>query len=202
MNLYGFIIGIATVIGIDYFSKNNRIIPKFRENIFLFGLLISALFGARLYHIIDQWSYYQLNPNLILKTWHGGLAIYGALLAMVLFIFIFSKILKVKFINILNLITPILPLCQSIGRLGNFVNHEIPTWWMESLLNLILFFLLKKSKTPTAHYLIGYGTIRFFIEFFRNDTWTINNLKIAQIISLLSILIGFIMLGKFRRIWH
>ena len=202
MNLYGLIIGIAAVIGIEYFSKNNRIIPKNKENIFLFGLLISALFGARLYHVIDQWSYYQLNLNLIYKTWHGGLAIYGALLAMVLFIFVFSKISKVKFINILNLITPILPLCQSIGRLGNFFNHEIPTWWIEATLNLFLFLLLRKSKNPTAHYLIGYGTIRFVIEFFRNDTWTIDNLKIAQLISVLSISIGLIMLNKLRRIRH
>jgi phosphatidylglycerol---prolipoprotein diacylglyceryl transferase len=200
VNLYGLIIGIAAVIGIEYFSKNNRIIPKNRENIFLFGLLISGLLGARIYHVIDQWSYYRLNPNLILQTWRGGLAIYGAILAMGLFTFIFCRILNIKVLTVLNLLTPILPLCQSIGRLGNFVNHEIPTWWLEASLNFILFFFLRKSKTPTAHYLIGYGVIRFFIEFLRTDTWEINNLKIAQIISLASIITGLLILKKFRRV--
>ncbi|MBP6989671.1 prolipoprotein diacylglyceryl transferase, partial [Candidatus Shapirobacteria bacterium] len=128
--------------------------------------------------------------TLIPQTWNGGLGIYGAIIASALFIFFFSLFSKIPFLKILDSITPILPLCQAIGRIGNFVNHEIPTWWLEASLNLFLFFLLKKSKTPTAHYLIGYGLIRFFIEFFRNDTWIVGQIKIAQLISILFILIG------------
>lgn len=203
MNLYGLIIGIALVIGIEYFSKNNRIIPKNRENVFIFGLLISALLGARIYHVIDQWSFYQKNPQFILQTWHGGLGIYGALIAIALFIFIYSQVSKIRFLNILDLIIPILPLCQSIGRFGNFVNHEIPTWWLEASLNLILFFIIRSKKlinySPTSQYLIGYGLIRFFIEFFRNDTWTIGNFKIAQLLSIIFICLGLI-LTKHERI--
>ncbi|KKQ31738.1 MAG: Prolipoprotein diacylglyceryl transferase [Candidatus Shapirobacteria bacterium GW2011_GWE1_38_10] len=200
MNLYGLIIGISIAIGIQYFSKNNRIIPKNRESMFLFGLLISGLFGARIYHVIDQWSYYQTHPSLIFQTWHGGLAIYGALIFTTLFIFIYSLISKISFLSILDSITPILPLCQAIGRVGNFVNKEIPTWWIEASLNLLLFFLLRKSKTPTSHYLIGYGIIRFFVEFLRSDTWQISNFKIAQIISLLCIFLGLLTLHQSRRI--
>jgi len=200
VNLYGLIIGIAAVIGIEYFSRNNRIIPKNRENIFIFGLLISALFGARIYHVVDQWSFYQLNPNLILQTWRGGLGIYGAIISIFLYTFILSQIYKVKFLNILNLITPVLPLCQSIGRLGNFFNHEISSWWLEATLNLILFFIIRSKKlinySPTSLYLIGYGIIRFFIEFLRNDTWTIGNFKIAQLISLILVLFGIFLVKK------
>ena len=158
------------------------------------------LLGARAYHVIDSWSYYSQHLSQIPATWNGGLGIYGALIAATLYIYIYSKINKISALSIFDSITPILPLCQSIGRIGNFVNHEIPSWWLEASLNLVLFFLLKKSKTPTAHYLIGYGLVRFFMEFFRDDTWQINNLKIAQIISFLFILLGFILLKKFRRI--
>jgi len=204
MNLYGLIVGIALIIGIEYFYKNNRFIPKSKENIFVIGILISALFGARIYHVIDQWSYYQPNPSLIFQTWNGGLAIYGALITMTIFIFVFSLVSKISFLNILDTITPILPLCQSIGRIGNFFNHEIPTWWLEAPLNLILFFIIKSNKlknySPTSLYLIGYGLIRFFIEFFRDDTWTINHLKIAQLISIICIFSGLFILQKSRRI--
>lgn len=200
MHLYGLIIGIALVVGIEYFIKNNQVISKSRENIFIFGLLISGLIGARLWHVIDQWSYYSKNLSQIFATWNGGLGIYGALITMTIFTFFFAKLYKISLLKILDTITPILPLCQAIGRFGNFINHEIPTWWIEASLNLVLFFVLKKSQTPTAHYLIAYGLIRFFIEFFRNDTWQINGFKIAQLFSIFGIITGLFILKKFRRV--
>jgi phosphatidylglycerol:prolipoprotein diacylglycerol transferase len=123
---------------------------------------------------------------------------------MALFIYIYSQISRISFLAILDTITPILPLCQAIGRIGNFVNKEIPTWWLEASLNLILFFIIRSKKlknfSPTSLYLIGYSTIRFFIEFLRTDTWQINNFKIAQLISLVFILLGLLLLQKLRRI--
>ena len=88
-------------------------------------------------------------------------------------------------------ITPILPLCQSIGRFGNFVNHENPIWWPEAILDFLLFLIIFKfPKNPTSKYLIGYGVIRFVTEFWRTDTWVINNLKIGQLISVVFIIAG------------
>lgn len=202
MHAYGLIIGLATIIGIEYFSRHQKIIPKKSENIFITGFLVSALIGARLYHVFDQWSYYSQHFFQIPATWNGGLGIFGALLGALIFIFIFSLIYHLSFISLLDTVTPILPLCQSIGRLGNFINHEIPTWWLEACLDLVLFFLLKKSKTPTAHYLIGYGLIRFLLEFLRTDTWTIGQFKIAQFLSLIFVFFGVILIvhGKNNQI--
>ncbi|HNY04372.1 MAG TPA: prolipoprotein diacylglyceryl transferase, partial [Candidatus Woesebacteria bacterium] len=122
-----------------------------------------------------------------------------ALIGGILYIFFFSLFSRISFLKILDSITPILPLCQAIGRIGNFFNHEIPVWWLEASLNLILFFIIKsealKNYSSTALYLIGYGSIRFFIEFFRNDTWTINGVKIAQLISIISLVIGIILIN-------
>jgi len=205
MHLYGLIIGISLIVGLNYFTKHNQIIPKNKENIFLFGLTIAMLFGARIYHVADQWSFYSQNLYLIPQTWNGGLGIYGAIIFGGIYIYFFSLLSKVSFLKILDSITPILPLCQAIGRFGNFFNHEIPTWWLEASLNLILFFILKskalKNYSTTALYLIGYGLIRFLVEFFRNDTWNVNNFKVAQLISLFCIFSGFFILyHKFHRI--
>lgn len=162
------------------------------------------LIGARLYHVVDSWSYYSQHLSQIPATWNGGLGIYGAIIGASIFIFLFSKFSKIRFLSILDSITPILPLCQAIGRIGNFFNHEIPTWWIEASLNLILFFIIKskvlKNYSSTGLYLIGYGLIRFFIEFLRTDTWQINGLKIAQLISIFFVIIGVIILKKSRQI--
>jgi phosphatidylglycerol:prolipoprotein diacylglycerol transferase len=201
MHLYGLIIGLAIIIGINYFSRNQKVISKSKENVFLFGLLFFSIIGARLYHVIDYWSFYSQNINQIYATWNGGLGIYGALTAGVVYLFFYSLISKIKFQKILDSITPILPLCQAIGRIGNFFNQEISIWWLEASLNLILFFIIKstylKNYSSTSLYLIGYGSIRFLIEFFRNDTWQINSFKIAQIISILFIICGLIILKYF-----
>ncbi len=203
MHLYGLIIGVSIIIGINHFSRNQKVISKTKENFFIYSLLFFSIIGARLYHVIDYWNYYSQNTNQIYATWNGGLGIYGALIGGILYIFFFSLFSRISFLKILDSITPILPLCQAIGRIGNFFNHEIPVWWLEASLNLILFFIIKsealKNYSSTALYLIGYGSIRFFIEFFRNDTWQVSSFKIAQVISLLFIFIGLIILKSTRK---
>ena len=197
MHLYGLIIGLSIVIGINYFEKHQTVIPKSRLLFFELGLLISALIGARAYHVIDQWSFYSQNLSLIPQTWNGGLGIFGAILGTLLFIFLFSYVSRITFYVLLNFVTPILPLCQAIGRLGNFVNGENPLWWPEAIGDLMLFLFIKKyPHHPTAKYFIGYGLIRFITEFWRTDTWVYQNLKIGQIISLVLIIFGLWLIKK------
>ena len=201
MSIYGLILGICFVVGITFFQKNNKIIPKDKENIFIIFLLISAIIGARVYGVIAAWDYFSQNPIQILNLRGGGLGIFGGLIGGIIFILIFSKKNKIKFLRITNLLIPIIPLCQSLGRFGNFFNHEIyginnqPVWLYESIFMFILFLILKKTKShQTAIYLIYYGITRFLFEFIRSDTIYIYYLSLAQIISLLFILTGIFLL--------
>lgn len=201
MSIYGLILGICFVIGITFFQKNNSVIPKKLETKFLIGLLVSAIVGARIYSIINYWSYFFQNPTQILNLRGGGLGIFGGLIGGIIFIYIFSKKNKIKFLNITNLIVPVIPLCQSLGRWGNFFNHEIysangqPVWLYESIFMFILFLVFKKIKShQTAYYLFGYGIIRFILEFIRIDTIKICFLSLGQILSLLFILFSFIII--------
>ena len=208
MSIYGLILGICFVIGIDYFSKNNQIIPKNKKNIFIFLILFFGIIGARIYGIVADWSYFSQNPIQILNLRGGGLGIYGALISSLIFVFAFAKKNKINFLKLTNFLVPIIPLCQSLGRFGNFFNHEIygignqPIWLYESILMFILFLIFKKIKVhQTGIYLIYYGFIRFFLEFLRLDTISIYFLSLAQILSLLFISIGFIII-KYENTRH
>ena len=201
MSIYGLILGICFVIGITFFQKNNKIIPKDKENIFLIFILIFGIIGARTYSIIQNWSYFSQNPIQILNLRGGGLGIFGGLIFGIIFILIFSKINKINFLKITNTLITIIPLCQSLGRFGNFFNQEIyginnqPVWLYESILMFILFLIFKKIKFhQSAIYLIYYGLIRFFLEFIRLDTIPVYFLSLGQILSLSFILIGFIII--------
>lgn len=204
MHLYGLIIGIAIIIGINYFEKKQTVIPKNKLFLFELGTIVSAIIGARAYHVIEQWPFYSQNLHLIPQTWNGGLGIFGAIIGGIIFMFIFlySSIenYKLKILNLFDSITPILPLSQAVGRLGNYVNQENPIWWFEAILNLILFFTMRlevlKSYRPTSLYLIGYGVIRFITEFWRNDTWIYQNIKVGQVIALTLVIVGITIIRK------
>ena len=199
MHLYGFLIGIAIVASVFIFEKQNTLLSPKHLNYFIFGTILSGVIGARLYHVLDYWDYYTDNHLEIIKTWNGGLGIYGALLGGALFIYVFCQFKNISFIKLVNQVVIPLPLAQSIGRFGNLLNREVyspsgqPVWLYESILNLLLFALiLKVKKNKAAIYMISYGFIRFFLEFLREDTWAIANIKIAQIISLVFIVLGVI----------
>ncbi len=208
MHIYGLILGICFIIGIEYFSHHNKIIPKKQENFFLICLLISSLIGARVYGVTVDWDYFSQNPIQILNLRGGGLGIFGGLIGAIIFIILFCLKNKINILSVFNSLSPIIPLCQSLGRWGNFFNHEIysangqPIWLYESILMFLVFLLLQKIKShPTGIYLISYGIIRFVLEFLRTDTILIFYLSLAQILSLLFILFGLFII-KYENSHH
>lgn len=202
MNLYGLTLGLAIVICVEIASRRNQIIPKKSENFFIIGLLVSAIIGARAYHVIDTWDYYSTHLWQIPATWQGGLGIFGALIGGFVFTYLFAKRQKLNISRILDLVLSVVPLGQGIGRFGNFFNHEVysssglPVWLFESITCFILFFVIHKSPrlSPTGLYLVGYGLIRFLLEFFRADTWMFGSIKVAQPISIIFIITGLLIL--------
>ena len=199
MSIYGLIIGISLTIGVNYFYKKNKLIPKKKENLFIILLIVSAIVGARAYGLIANWSYFSQYPLQILNIKNGGLGIYGGIIFAILFTLVFTYKNKVSFLKVTNQLIPILPLCQSIGRWGNFFNQEIyginnqPVWLYESILMLLLFFLLRRiNKHQTSIYLFSYGVIRFSLEFIRLDTIPFFSISFAQFLGLLFILFAII----------
>lgn len=193
MSLYGFFIGIAIVIFINYFEKKHNYIP--------FALVFSAFLGARIYFILAQLPYFLANPNQILNTRAGGLGILGGIITTIVYLLIYCKIKKIEFIKFTDSFITIIPLSQAIGRIGNIVNKEIyPVSIYELFLNLIIYFILLKSKKhQTAIYIISYSLVRFILEFFRTDALP-NHL--GNLISLLGIIIGIILLNDKNISWR
>jgi phosphatidylglycerol:prolipoprotein diacylglycerol transferase len=97
MSIYGLILGICFTIGITFFERRNKIIPKNKKNIFIIFLFILGIIGARAYSIIQNWSYFSQNPIQTLNFRGGGLGIIGTIIFGIIFIFIFSKQTKFLF---------------------------------------------------------------------------------------------------------
>ncbi len=92
-------------------------------DVLIYGSL-GGIIGARAYYVIFEWDYYRENPLEIFQIWHGGLAIYGGIIGGIIAGFITCKILKLNFLNLLDLVGMSLLIGQGIGRWGNYANQE------------------------------------------------------------------------------
>lgn len=123
---YSVLIVIGLVIGI-YFSSREAIkngLGKDFLNDLIFYLIPISVVGARLYYVIFNFSLFKDNLTQIFKVWEGGLAIYGAVIAAILFIIFYSKKKNKNILLTLDTLAPYLILGQAIGRWGNFINKE------------------------------------------------------------------------------
>lgn len=97
----------------------------------LWWVLLPAVAGARMYHVIDLWGeVYANNPVSVLYLWEGGLGIIGGLVGGVLGLLGYQRRLRVSthpvsFKQLLNVAFFGLPVGQAIGRFGNWINQEV-----------------------------------------------------------------------------
>ena len=86
-----------------------------------------AIVGARLYYVAFEWDYYGKNLIKIIDFWNGGIAgiaIYGGLIAGAIVLYFFCRRRLIHPVDFLDIAAPSVMIAQSIGRWGNFANHE------------------------------------------------------------------------------
>ncbi len=216
---YGVIISFAVLIGIILAVREAERKGIGEDNLIdmLLYAIPLAVIGARIHFVIFSFDNYRGDWKKMLNFREGGLAIHGAIIVAVIVAVIFAKKRKLDFWTIADICAPSLILGQAIGRWGNFINQEAhggptdlpwgimidgvkvhPTFLYESLGNLIVFFFLlwyRKNKSKESGevfllYIILYSVVRFFVEGLRTDSLMIGPLRTAQVISIISILIG------------
>lgn len=123
---YGIILGTAALMGLLMCIREGKrfgISSDFFMDLVLIGVP-AAIVGARIYYVAFQWEDYQNNLIEIIKIWHGGIAIHGALIGAVIGGLIYTRMKKVNFWRIADIAAPGLIVGQIIGRWGNFINQE------------------------------------------------------------------------------
>lgn len=120
-----FLLG-ALLVGFLFASleaKRTKIPRDFLFNL-TFWIIISGIIGARLYYVLFNWELYASDLLEIFKTWNGGLAIHGGLIAGFITLRLYTKKYKVDTFKISDMLAGPLLIAQSIGRWGNFFNGE------------------------------------------------------------------------------
>jgi len=119
----GFIIGYIIIAKI--FAQEGK--PAKDLDSLLRYMLVSTILGARLGHcLFYQPEIYLKNPIKILCIWEGGLASHGAMIAILLGLYLYSRRKKGQsFLWVVDRIVLVVALAGSFIRLGNLTNHEI-----------------------------------------------------------------------------
>lgn len=175
--MYGLLILIGFALGclVSVFRSSKCGVPK--EDVFysiLFGAIGVVIGGKILYiltilkPLIEHFSELIQSPENILGLLGGGFVFYGGLFGGIIGVYLYSKIYRIPFYPLIQVMIPAIPLIHAFGRLGCFcagccygipfdppigmmfqaspvAPHDItlfPVQLLEAGLNLILFFVL------------------------------------------------------------
>ena len=178
---YGIILAAAMLLGLYLGMKQAKKYGLTQDNMLdmVLWAVPCCIIGARVYYVLFYLDLYRgadgsLDFGSMIAIWDGGLAIYGAVIAAVIVVFVFSKVKKLPFFAMADCGVLGLLLGQLIGRWANFINREAfggltdlpwrmrlwtgateyievhPTFLYESLWNLVglllLLFVISKGR--------------------------------------------------------
>ena len=190
------------------------------------GLVVGGRLGYMLFYDFHNFI---ASPIIIFKTWQGGMSFHGGLLGVAIAVALFAWRYKKHFFTVADFIAPLAPLGLGAGRIGNFINDELwgrittMPWGMiypkagplprhpseiyeffceGVVLFLILWFYSAKTKprmAVSAMFLLCYGCIRFFLEFWRQPDPQLGFIAFGwmtqgQLLSIPMIILGIILL--------
>lgn len=123
---YGIIIAFGMVAGFLMVSWQAGRLKQDKEMVLDLALwdIIFAVISARLYYVLFSWDYYSQNPIEIFNIRGGGMAIYGGVIGGVVTTFVFARVKKLSFYELLDIACTGLLVGQIFGRWGNFFNRE------------------------------------------------------------------------------
>lgn len=89
----------------------------------IFGVILGGRLGYVLFY---KPAYYLAHPAEILQIWSGGMSFHGGFIGVMLAIALFCRVRKRKWLATMDFVAPLVPLGLAAGRMGNFINGELP----------------------------------------------------------------------------
>ena len=123
---YSILMMTAVALGLLLSTREEKRLRLPQDTMLNFALVAVPLgiVCARLYYVLFSWESFKSDPVEILRVWHGGLAIYGAVIGGLLAALLVTRGNLTRFLTLADVCAPSLALGQAIGRWGNYANME------------------------------------------------------------------------------
>ncbi len=96
------------------------------EDLLFYGVLGVVLGGRIGYVLFYKPGYYASHPLEIFAVWKGGMSFHGGMLGVIGAMWLFARSRGRQFFDVTDLIAPCVPTGLGSGRIGNFINGELP----------------------------------------------------------------------------
>jgi phosphatidylglycerol---prolipoprotein diacylglyceryl transferase len=100
--------------------------PGDLDDLLLYGILGVVLGGRLGYCLFYKPAHYLANPLEIFYVWQGGMSFHGGLLGVIFAMWLYARRTQRPFLATTDFIAPLVPLGLASGRIGNFINAELP----------------------------------------------------------------------------
>lgn len=87
------------------------------------GIILGGRLGYVLFYGLEQLL---ANPLWLFRVWDGGMSFHGGLAGVLMAAWLFARKHRLAFFQLTDFIAPLVPIGLGAGRLGNFINHELP----------------------------------------------------------------------------
>ena len=89
----------------------------------MLGVVIGGRMGEVLFY---RPAHFLADPLDILEVWHGGMSFHGGFIGVLLAMALWARKSGRNLLDVYDFIAPLVPLGYACGRLGNFINGELP----------------------------------------------------------------------------
>ena len=96
------------------------------DDMLIYGVL-GVILGGRLgYVLFYKPEHYLAHPAEIIQIWAGGMSFHGGFIGVLIAVAVFCWLKKKRWITTMDFIAPLVPIGLAAGRIGNFINGELP----------------------------------------------------------------------------
>jgi phosphatidylglycerol---prolipoprotein diacylglyceryl transferase len=121
----GYVVAVAVMVLVSQSEARRRgLDPSLVTNAILV-VAVFALIGARLYHVVGEWSSYADDPIRAVLPPYAGLGLYGGIIGAAIGIWVYLRGKPIPLGLALDVVVPGTLFAQGIARWGNFFNQEL-----------------------------------------------------------------------------
>lgn len=95
------------------------------EDLLFYGALGVVLGGRLGYVLFYKPVHFLSHPLEIFAVWQGGMSFHGGLIGVIVACWLFGRRHNIHFLDIMDFVSPLVPLGLAAGRMANFINGEL-----------------------------------------------------------------------------
>jgi phosphatidylglycerol---prolipoprotein diacylglyceryl transferase len=175
----------------SHFSKIER---KELDSLLIYVFFGVILWGRLGYVLLYDFSYFTGHPRAIFEIWKGGMSFHGGLMGVIIAIFLFSKKYQKAFFSITDPLGVIIPVAIGLGRIGNYINNELPWYSPYSWPFPMIVGWVKHFPSPLLEMILEWMVLFIVMCFVAKNLWYFQKTRsFSEIRGLLSwvFLIGY-----------